>query len=132
MAVTIPEKYKDLLQKKAFAHLGTIMADGSPQVNPMWFDYDGTHIRINTAKGRWKDKNMRVRPAVALSIQDPDNGYRFMQLRGKIVGVTEEGAEAHIDSLAKKYLDQDRYPFRQPGDVRVTYKIEIERVSGMG
>ena len=60
MAVTIPEQYKDLLQKKAFAHLGTIMADGGPQVNPMWFDYDGTHIHINTAKGCWKDKNMRA------------------------------------------------------------------------
>jgi len=132
MAAAIPDQYQDLLQKKAFAHLGTVMKDGSPQVTPIWFDYDGTHIRINSAAGRWKDKNMRSRPQVALSILDPDNPYRYIQLRGKVVAVTKEGADAHIDSLAKKYLDQDKYPFRQPGEERVMYKIEVERVSAMG
>ena len=132
MAAAIPEQYKDLLQKKAFAHLGTVMKDGSPQVTPIWFDYDGTYFRINSAEGRWKDKNMRTRPRVALEIHDPDNPYRYMQIRGKIVEVTKEGADAHIDSLAQKYLGQDKYPFRQPGEVRVTYKIEVERVSAMG
>lgn len=129
---TIPDQYKDLLEKKAFAHLGTIMKDGSPQVTPVWFDHDGTHIRINTAKGRWKDKNMRNRPQVALSILDPDNPYRYMQIRGKVVEVTENGADAHIDSLAKKYLGQDKYPFRQPGEARVIYKISVDRVNTMG
>jgi PPOX class probable F420-dependent enzyme len=128
----IPEQYKDLLQKKAFAHLGTVMKDGSPQVTPIWFDYDGTHICINSAKGRWKDKNMRNRPKVALSILDPDNPYRYMQIRGTVTEVTESGADAHIDSLAKKYLGQDKYPFRQPGEVRVIYKIAVERVNAMG
>jgi PPOX class probable F420-dependent enzyme len=128
----IPDQYKDLLEKKAFAHLGTLMKDGSPQVTPVWFDHDGTHIRINTAKGRWKDKNMRNRPQVALSILDPDNPYRYMQIRGKVVDVTETGADAHIDSLAKKYLGQDKYPFRQPGEARVIYKVSVERVSAMG
>lgn len=132
MATTIPEPYRDLLQKKAFAHLATVMPDGSPQVTPVWFDYDGTHIRINSAEGRWKDKNMRKRPQVALEILDPDNPYRYIQLRGKVVEITKEGADAHIDSLAKKYLDREKYPFRQPGEVRVTYKIQIERVSAMG
>jgi PPOX class probable F420-dependent enzyme len=132
MAATIPDQYKDLLQKKAFAHLGTIMKDGSPQVTPVWFDEDGTHIRVNSAKGRWKDKNMRNRPKVALSILDPENPYRYMQIRGTVVAVTENGADAHIDSLAKKYLDQDKYPFRQPGEERVIYKIAIERVTTMG
>ena len=132
MAAAIPEQYQDLLQKKAFAHLGTVMKDGSPQVTPLWFDYDGTHIRINSAEGRWKDKNMRARPRVALAILDPDNPYRYLQIRGKVVDITKEGADAHIDSLAKKYLDQDKYPFRQPGEVRVMYKIEAERVSAMG
>jgi PPOX class probable F420-dependent enzyme len=132
MAATIPDQYKDLLQKKAFAHLGTIMKDGSPQVTPVWFDDDGTHIRVNSAKGRWKDKNMRNRPKVALSILDPENPYRYMQIRGAVVEVTENGADAHIDSLAKKYLGQDKYPFRQPGEVRVIYKIAIERVTTMG
>jgi len=128
----IPDQYKDLLEKKAFAHLGTLMKDGSPQVTPVWFDHDGTHIRINSAKGRWKDKNMRNRPQVALSILDPDNPYRNMQIRGKVVDVTEAGADAHIDSLAKKYLDQDKYPFRQPDEVRVIYKVSVERVNAMG
>ena len=132
MATVIPDQYQDLLQKKAFAHLATVMKDGSPQVTPIWFDYDGTHIRINSAEGRWKDKNMRSRPRVALSILDPDNPYRHIQLRGKIVAITKEGADAHIDSLAKKYLGQDKYPFRQPGEERVMYKIEVERVSTMG
>jgi PPOX class probable F420-dependent enzyme len=128
----IPDQYKDLLEKKAFAHLGTLMKDGSPQVTPIWFGYDGTHILINSAKGRWKDKNMRNRPQVALSILDPDNAYRYIQIRGKVVEVTENGADAHIDSLAKKYLDQEKYPFRQPGEVRVIYKVSVERVNGMG
>ena len=129
---TIPDQYQDLLQKKAFAHLGTLMKDGSPQVTPIWFGYDGTNILINSAKGRLKDKNMRNRPQVALSIADPENPYRYMQIRGKVVEVTENGADAHIDSLAKKYLDQDKYPFRQPGEVRVIYKVEVERVQVMG
>jgi len=128
----IPDQYKDLLEKKAFAHLGTVMKDGSPQVTPIWFDYDGTHVRINSAKGRWKDKNMRKRPQVALSILDPDNAYRYMQVRGKVVDITESGADAHIDSLAKKYLGQDTYPYRQPGEVRVIYKIAVERVNTQG
>ncbi len=128
----IPQEYADLLQKKAFAHLGTIMKDGSPQVTPIWFDYDGTHIRINSAKGRWKDKNMRARPRVALEIHDPDNPYRFLQIRGRVTAITEEGADAHIDALTKKYLDQDSYPNRQPGEVRVIYTIEVERTSAMG
>jgi PPOX class probable F420-dependent enzyme len=128
----IPDQYKDLLEKKAFAHLGTLMKDGSPQVTPVWFDHDGTHIRINSAKGRWKDKNMRNRPQVALSIVDPDNPYRYIQIRGKVVDVTEAGADAHIDSLAKKYLGEDKYPFRQPGEERVIYKVSVERVTTMG
>jgi PPOX class probable F420-dependent enzyme len=129
---TIPDQYKDLLQKKAFAHLATVMKDGSPQVTPIWFDYDGTHVRINSAKGRWKDKNMRNRPKVALSILDPDNPYRYMQIRGTVTEVTESGADAHIDSLAKKYLGQDKYPYRQPGEERVIYKIAIDRVNAQG
>lgn len=128
----IPDQYKDLLQKKAFAHLATVMKDGSPQVTPIWFDYDGTHVRINSAKGRWKDKNMRNRPKVALSIPDPDNPYRYMQIRGAVTEVTESGADAHIDSLAKKYLGQDKYPYRQPGEERVIYKIAVDRVNAQG
>jgi PPOX class probable F420-dependent enzyme len=128
----IPEKYRDLFQKKAFAHLATIGADGSPQVTPVWVDFDGSHIRFNTAKGRVKDKNLRRNPRVALAIQDPDNPYRYIQVKGRVAEITEKGADAHIDSLAKKYIDQDRYPYRQPGEVRVLYKILPEKVQTLG
>lgn len=132
MSATIPETFRDLLTKKAFAHLGTIMLDGSPQVTPVWFDFDGSHVRVNSAKGRVKDKNMRRNGRVALAIQDPDNPYRYLAVRGRVEEVTEAGADAHIDSLAKKYLGQDRYPYRQPDEVRVIYRIRPERVSTMG
>jgi PPOX class probable F420-dependent enzyme len=132
MATTVPDNFKDILQKKAFAHLATLMADGRPQVTPVWFDVDGDLIRVNSARGRVKDRNMRRNAKVALSIPDPDNPYRYLGIQGKVVEVTEQGAEAHIDSLAKKYLGKDRYPWRQPGEVRVTYKIRPERVGSMG
>lgn len=132
MAAAIPENFKDLFTKKAFAHLATIMPNGRPQVTPVWCDFDGTYVRVNSARGRLKDKNMRRNSYVALSLQDPDNPYRYLEVRGKVVEITEEGADAHIDSLAKKYLGQDKYPFRQPGEVRVTYKIQPERSSSMG
>jgi PPOX class probable F420-dependent enzyme len=127
-----PESFKDLLQKKAFATLATVNADGAPQVTPVWFDYDGTHVRFNTARGRVKEKNLARNPKVALAIMDPDNPYRYVQVRGRIAEVTETGADAHIDALAKKYTGQDRYGNRKPGEVRVIYKILPERVQTMG
>jgi PPOX class probable F420-dependent enzyme len=129
---SIPDKYKDILSKKAFANLATVNGDGSPQVTPVWVDYDGTHIRFNTAKGRVKDRNLRRNPVVALAISDPDNPYRYLQVRGRVADIAESGADAHIDSLAKKYLGQDKYPYRQPGEVRVIYKIAPDRVQTMG
>jgi PPOX class probable F420-dependent enzyme len=132
MADKIPEPFKDLFAKVAYANLATVMPDGSPQVTPVWFDYDGESLRINSAKGRIKDKNMRRNKRVALSIQDPDNAYRYLAVRGNVDEITEEGADAHIDSLAKKYLGKDKYPFRGPGEVRVIYKIRPEKVSTMG
>jgi PPOX class probable F420-dependent enzyme len=132
MADKIPEPFKDLFTKVAYANLATVMPDGSPQVTPVWFDYDGECLRINSAKSRIKDKNMRRDKRVAVSIQDPDNAYRYLAIRGNIAEITEEGADAHIDSLAKKYLGKDKYPFRGPGEVRVIYKIRPEKVSTMG
>jgi PPOX class probable F420-dependent enzyme len=130
---TVPDGFKDLLTaKKAFANLATINADGTPQVTPVWFDWDGRHVRINSAKGRVKDKNLRRTPSVALSIQDPDNPYRYVQIKGRVTSVTETGADAHIDALAKKYLGQDRYPYRKADEVRVTYVIAPDRVQTMG
>ncbi len=129
----IPDQYLDLMgDKKAFAHLATLMPDGSPQVTPVWFDYVGDAIRVNSARGRVKDRNMKEGAAVALSILDPDNAYRYLQVRGRVRKVTEDGAVAHIDSLAKKYIGQDKYPWSKPDDVRVIYEIEPVRVSGMG
>jgi len=129
----IPSAYLDLLQqKKAFASLATVMADGSPQVTPIWFDYTNGVIRVNSAKGRTKTRNMREGAHVALSIMDPDNAYRYIQIRGKVTKVTEQGAVAHIDSLAKKYIGKDKYPWSRPGEVRVTFEITPETAQAMG
>jgi hypothetical protein len=131
--VEIPAKYLDLLQQKtAFAHLATIMPDGTPQVTPVWFDYTNGKIRVNSAKGRVKVRNMQEGAPVALSILDPDNAYRYIQIRGRVEHVTEEGASAHIDSLTKKYLGKDKYPYGEPGQVRVTFEIEPSAVQVMG
>jgi PPOX class probable F420-dependent enzyme len=127
------DDYLDLLQhKKAFAHLATVMADGSPQVTPVWVDCEGGMIRVNTAKGRTKARNLKPGAPVALSILDPDNPYRYVQIRGRVERVTEgSAADAHIDALARKYLGKDRYPFRGPGEVRLLYEIRPASVSGM-
>ena len=127
----IAGKYLDLFQKRAFAQLATLMPDGSPQVTPVWCDYDGQHVLINSAKGRVKDRNMRRDPRVGLDIVDPDNPYRHLSIRGRVVSIDENGADEHIDKLAKKYLGQERYPRRAPGEVRVIYKIEPERTFTM-
>ncbi len=132
MAGVIPEKYLDLFEKKAFANLATVMPDGSPQVTPVWVDYDGQHVLVNSARGRQKDKNMKRDATVALSIMDPDNPYRYLEVRGRVAEITEEGADAHIDKMANKYMGVQRYPGRGPGEVRVLYKIEPQRTSHMG
>ncbi len=132
MASAIPEKYQDLFEKKAFASLATVMPDGTPQVTPVWVDFDGSHVLVNSARGRQKDKNMKHNSAVALSILDPDNPYRYLEVRGHVAEITEDGADAHIDKMAKKYMDKDRYPFRQQGEVRVLYKIVPEHFTHMG
>ena len=129
----IPDQYLDLMgQKKAFANLATVRPDGSPQVTPVWFDYHNGIIRVNTAKGRVKARNMKLGSPVALAILDPENPYRHIQVRGRVARITEQGADAHIDRLAKKYLGQDKYPHRQPGEVRLTVEIEPTSASGMG
>ncbi len=132
MARTIPEQYRDLFSKKTFANLATLMPDGRPQVTPVWCDIDGVLGVVNSAKGRRKDKNMRRDPRVSLALSDPDNPYRYLEVRGKVVEITEQGADDHIDKMAAKYMGVDKYPYRQPGEVRVLYKIEPERFSFMG
>ena len=108
------------------------MPDGQPQVTPVWVEYDGHHVIINTAEGRQKDKNLQRDKRVALSLMDPDNPYRYLEVRGKVVERTHNGADANIDALAKKYLGKDKYPFRQPNEVRVIYKIEPQHATTMG
>jgi PPOX class probable F420-dependent enzyme len=130
--VAVPPTYRDLFDKKSFAHVATIGSDGAPQVTPVWIDYDGTHIRFNTARGRVKTRNLESNPRIALSIQDPDNPYRYLQVRGRVTEVTEKGADEHIDALAKKYLGQDRYPYRGQNEVRVMVKVMPEKIQVMG
>jgi PPOX class probable F420-dependent enzyme len=128
----IPESFLDLTQKKAFAQFATLMPDGSPHVAPVWFDYDGTYIVVNSAKGRVKDRNVRRDPRVGIDIVDPDNPYRHLSIRGRVVDITEQGADDHIDKLAKKYMGVDKYPNHSPTEVRVIYRIEPERSYSMG
>lgn len=125
-------KYRDIFDKKTFAYVATVGADGAPQVTPVWCEFDGTHIVFNTARGRVKDKRLRRNPRVALSAADPDNPYRYVQVRGRVVEMTEDGADAHIDKMAKKYIGKDRYPWRGAGEVRLLVKILPERVQGIG
>jgi PPOX class probable F420-dependent enzyme len=131
--VRIPDKFMVLFSrdKRAFAFLALVKKDGTPQVTPVWFDYDGTHIIINTARRRVKDKILSKHPHVALAIQDPDNPYRYIQLRGKVVEETEVGAYDMICRLNEKYHGKYEYP-KRPGEVRVTYKILPEHFNTMG
>ncbi len=130
--ITPPDAYLDLLTgKKAFASIATVMADGSPQVTPVWFDFTDGVVRVNTAKGRVKARTLTPGAHVALAIIDPDNPYRYLQIRGRVRHVTEDGADAHIDALAKKYLGVDTYPYRQPGEQRLSVEIEPTSASGM-
>jgi PPOX class probable F420-dependent enzyme len=128
----IPDKFLDLFTKKAFAHLATLMPNGAPQVTPVWVDYDGKQVVLNTAVGRQKDKNLQRDGRVSMSIADPDNPYRYLEVRGRVSERTTSGADAHIDKMAKKYLDKDKYPFRQPGEVRVIFKVTPEHVTSAG
>jgi PPOX class probable F420-dependent enzyme len=132
--VAIPAEFLDLLaqDKKPLANLATVMADGSPQVTPVWFDYEGGKVRVNSAKGRVKTRNMPEGARVALAIVDPENPFRYIQIRGRVARTTEEGAAQHIDRLAKKYLGQDKYPWSRPGEVRVMFEIEPVATQTMG
>jgi PPOX class probable F420-dependent enzyme len=128
MAV-IPDEAKHLFEGKDFAHVATVNADGSPQVSPVWIGLDGDLITFNTAQGRVKTNNVQRDERVALSIHDQENPYENLVVQGKVVEVTADGADADIDALAKRYLDADSYPFRQPGEQRVIVKIEPEKVN---
>jgi PPOX class probable F420-dependent enzyme len=128
MSATIPPASYALFDEANFAHLATLMPDGSPQTTPVWIDRDGDVVVFNTARGRSKANNLARDPRVAISITDPANPYRYVQVRGR-AELVDEGADAHIDRLAKKYLGQDTYPFRQPGEQRVIVRVVPDRVT---
>lgn len=130
----IPDSHLDLIQDdvKAYAVLATIMEDGAPQATPIWFSYDGTYFLINSVAGRVKDRNMRKNPRVALTILDPRNPYRWMQIQGIVIEVTEVGAVEHITQLSEKYRGQAYYKEGQTPEKRVIYQIKPERISASG
>src|SRR5438128_58140 len=132
MANELSEGQKQLLQGKNFAHIATIGEDGAPQVTPVWIDFDGKYIIFNTEKSRAKHKHLQRDPRVSLSVGNAENPYNYMEVRGRVVEMTEEGASEHIDKMALKYMGKDKYPFHKPGDVRVIVKIEPLKVHGMG
>lgn len=129
----IPEKFQDLFfdETKAILFLATTMPDGSPQVTPIWFNTDGEYLLINSAKGRTKDRNMRARPKVAVAIMDPKNIYRYIQIRGEVVEITEKDAREHINALSEKYTGNNVYD-GPPEQIRVTYKIRVDHVNTNG
>lgn len=128
----IPEKYRDLLTSNYFGHLATVSAQGVPTSNPVWFRWVNNRLEVNSAKGRLKDRNMRANPHVALSILDPTNSYRYLELRGKVVEITEgQEAEDMIDALAKAYMGVETYPYRQENEKRVRYVIEVSKITSM-
>ena len=132
MPEPISAGFEKLLREPAYCQLATLMPDGSPQITQVWVDTDGEHVLVNTAEGRQKTKNVRRDPRVAVNVVDPNNAWRLGEVRGRVVDVTTEGADKLIDELAKKYLDADTYPFRDPSEVRVTLKILPEKTNEVG
>lgn len=128
---TIPDRYRDLLDRPIVVSLATLMSDGTPQVQPVWCSFDGKHILVNTEKGRQKYRNLSRRRSATILAVDPDNDNRWLEVRGVVADETEAGADQHIDALAKLYLGLDKYPFHQPGDVRVMFRIAPRRVATM-
>jgi PPOX class probable F420-dependent enzyme len=132
MTVALTAEQRQLVEGKNFAHLATVNDDGSPQVTPVWIEMDGDKIVVNSEKKRKKVKNVQREPRVALSIADAANPYKYIEIRGRVVEVTDEGGFEGIDRLAKKYIGQDKYPWNKPDDVRVIIRIEPDKVLGMG
>jgi len=129
MQATLSEDLLALLRRPIIVHVATVMADGTPQSTPVWVDTDGEAVIFNTAKGRVKHRNLVRNPAVALSMVDDQNPYRMVEVRGQ-AEVVEEGADEHIDAMARKYLNQEKYPFRQPGEERVIVRVRPTGIAG--
>ena len=132
MPVRLSPGVQKLLREPAYCQLATLMPDGSPHITQVWVDTDGEHVLINTFEGGQKVRNVRRDPRVAVNVVDPTNAWRIANVRGRVVEITGDGADRHLDHLAKKYLGADSYPFRRPGEVRVTLKIAPERINEIG
>jgi PPOX class probable F420-dependent enzyme len=130
--MSIPASHADLLETTALAHVATIGPDGLPQNNPVWFGWDGTHVLFSQTTGRQKYRNLQANPAVALSIVDSTNPYRYLEIRGTVVEIVDDPGNAFINSMAKKYMGQDVYPWHQPTDHRVVVKVQPTKTSQMG
>ncbi len=126
---SIPDDAVHLLEGQHLAHVATLMEDGSPQVTPVWIGHEGDLVTFNTAKGRLKEKNLKRDPRVAISIIDSENPYVPLVIQGEAVEITEEGADDDINALAKRYLDEDVYPFRRPGEERIIVKIQPDKAT---
>ncbi|MGI0091019.1 MAG: PPOX class F420-dependent oxidoreductase [Nitrososphaerales archaeon] len=123
----LPESVKELIEAKTYANVATIMRDGSPHVVQTWVDHVGDLVLINTYEGSQKHRNVERNPKIALDVCDPTNPFNVAIIRGRVTEITRDGAEDHVDKLAKKYLGQDKYP-RRPGMKRILIKIEPSRV----
>jgi PPOX class probable F420-dependent enzyme len=128
----IPENYQDLLQSTALAHIATLGPKGEPQSTPVWFGWDGEHVLFSQTKGRQKYHNLQRDPRIALSIVDPANAFRYLEIRGKVVRIDEDPDLHFINSMAKKYIGVDKYPNHQPGDERVIIVVQPEHTTKMG
>lgn len=128
---SVPEEFADLFEKRAFGFVASLLPDGAPHVAPVWVDYDGTHLLVNTVEGSRKERNLRGDPRIAVAIADPDQPYRYLMVRGEVVEITREGADDHLDRLAERYTGQPRYPRRGQDDgARVVVKIRPDAVTG--
>jgi PPOX class probable F420-dependent enzyme len=132
MATTLSAKARALIARPVLGSLATSGADGTPQITPLWVDIDGDDVLVNTAEGRVKARNIERNPKVALSVVDPDDPYNVVALKGTVVEITTEGADAHIDALAHKYLGVDSYPGRRPDEVRIKVRIRPDTVAMQG
>ena len=132
MAMTLPDKAKKMFQGKNFAHIASLMPDGSPQVSAVWVEVDGNNIVLNTDESTLKVKNFRKDPRTAISIVDQEDPYQAVVVRGRVVEIRPDTDGAHIDSLAKKYLGLDEYPFHQPDEKRVIVVVEPDKVGFEG
>jgi len=129
MAIKLPESAKKVLEDKAYGHVVTRSASGSPQVTMVWVDVEGDEVLFNTAEGRKKPQNLRRDPRVVISVQHRTDPQAYMVVYGTAT-ITEAGADAHIDKLAKRFLGVDKYPFRQPGEKRVLVRVKVDRLGG--